>query len=192
MGFFYLEQRDKSAFAEVSFQIKTGCEVVHYAPQPFVDLGHGIGPKTEPLGFAERIDTADQASGPLIVFKPHCDFHTLPKQKVFISVVATDPKSCLQMPENKSVVYFDLTDNIAKSKHVSLFISEGLSSQVNDFILIKLSDYTELYNRRIRIASDTPLTLYFQWSESAEKRVNFNRNAPSGQILTSAEWDASH
>jgi hypothetical protein len=93
---------------------------VHYAPQPFVDLGHGIGPNTGPLGFAERIDTADQASGPLIVFKPHCNFHALPKQKVFISGVATDPESCVQMPENKSVVYVDLTDNIAKSEHVSL------------------------------------------------------------------------
>ena len=165
--------------------------MVHYAPQPFVDLGHGIGPNTGPLGFAERIDTADQASGPLIVFKPHCNFHALPKQKVFISGVATDPESCVQMPENKSVVYVDLTDNIAKSEHVSLFISEGLSSQVNDFILTKLSDYTELYHRRIRTASDAPLTLYFQWSESAEKRVSFTGNAPSGQLLTSAEWNAN-
>ena len=48
IGFCFLERRDKSAFAEVSFQIKTGCEVVHYAPQPFVDLGHGIGPNTGP------------------------------------------------------------------------------------------------------------------------------------------------
>ena len=87
---------------------------MHYAPQPFVDLGHRIGPNTGPIGFAERIDTADQASGPLIVFKPHCKLHALPKQKVFISGVATDPESCVQMPENKSVVYVDLTDNIAK------------------------------------------------------------------------------
>ena len=65
------------------------------------------------------------------------------------------------MPENKSVVYVDLTGNIAKSEHVSLSISEGLSSQVSDFILTKLSDYTELYHRRIRTASDAPLTLYF-------------------------------
>ena len=95
------------------------------------------------------------------------------------------------MPENKSVVYVDLTDNSAKSEHVSLFISEGLSSQVNDFILTKLSDYSELYNGRIRTASDAPLTLYFQWSESAEKRVSFTGNAPSGQLLTSAEWNAN-
>ena len=88
--------------------------MVHYAPQPFVDLCHGIGPNTGPLGFAERIDTADQASGPLIVFKPHCKFHALPKQKVFISGEATDPENSAQMPENKSVVYVDLTDNIAK------------------------------------------------------------------------------
>jgi len=95
------------------------------------------------------------------------------------------------MPENKSVVYVDLTDNIAKSEHVSLFISEGLSSQVNDFILTKLSDYSELYNRRIRTASDALLTLYFQWSERSEKRVSFAGNAPSGQLLTSAEWNAN-
>ena len=74
------------------------------------------------------------------MFKPHCKLHALPKQKVFISGVATDPKSFVQMPENKSVVYIDLTDNIAKSEHVPLFISEGLSSQVSDFILTKLSD----------------------------------------------------
>ena len=65
------------------------------------------------------------------------------------------------MPENNLVVYFDLTDNIVKSEHVPLFISEGLSSQVSDFILTKLSDYSELYNRRIRTASDAHLTLYF-------------------------------
>ena len=134
---------------------------MHYAPQPFVDLGHGIGPNTGPLGFAKRLDTADQASGPLIVFRPHFACHALPIQKVFISGVATDPESCVRMPENKSVVYFDLADNIAKSERVSLFISGGLSSQVSDFILPKLSDYTELYNRRIRTASDAPLTLYF-------------------------------
>ncbi len=190
-GFCLLERRDKSAFAEVSFEIKTACKVVHYALQLFIDLGHGIGPNTGPLGFAERIDTADQESVPLIAFKPNCNFHALPKQKVFISGVATDPISCVQMPKNKSLVYFDLTDNIAKSENVSLFISEGLSSQVSDFILTKLSDYTELYHRRIRKASDAPLTLYFQWSESAKKRVSFTGNALSGQLSTSAEWNAN-
>ena len=95
------------------------------------------------------------------------------------------------MPENESVVYFGLADNIAKSEHVSLFISEGRPSQVSDFILATLSDYTELYNRRIRKALDAPLTLYFQWSESAEKRVSFTGNAQSSQILTSAEWNAN-
>ena len=91
------------------------------------------------------------------------------------------------MPENESVVYFGLADNIAKSEHVSLFISEGRPSQVSDFILTTFSDYTELYNRRIRKALEAPLTLYLQWSENAEKRVNLAGNAPSGQILTSAE-----
>jgi hypothetical protein len=138
-----------------------------------------------------RTDTADQASGSLIAFKPHFTFHALPKQKVFISGVATDPESSVQMPENRSVVYFGLADNIAQSEHVSLFISEGLSSQVSDFILTKLTDCTEMYNRRIRKALDAPLTLYFRWPESAEKRVNLAGNAPSGQILTSAEWNAN-
>ena len=95
------------------------------------------------------------------------------------------------MPEKESVVYFGLADNIAKSEHVSLFISEGRPSQVSDFILATLSDYTELYNRRIRKALDAPSTLYFRWSESAEKRVSLAGNAQSGQILTSAEWNAN-
>jgi len=89
--------------------------VVHYAPQPFVDLGHRIGPDTGPLGFAKRIDTADQASGRLVVYQPQRKFHASPIQKVFISGVATAPESCVKNPENKSVLSVDLTDNIERS-----------------------------------------------------------------------------
>ena len=81
MGFSFLKRRDNSVFAEVSFQIKTWRKVVHYAPQPFVDLGHGIGLNTGPAGFAERTDTADQAPRSLIAFKPYFTFHALQNKR---------------------------------------------------------------------------------------------------------------
>jgi len=104
MGFSFLERSDKSAFAVVSFQIKTWREVVHYAPQPFVDLGHEIGLNTGRLGFAVRTDSADQASRSLIAFKPHFTFHALQNKRSLSLEWPRTPEALSKCPK-KSLWY---------------------------------------------------------------------------------------
>jgi hypothetical protein len=97
MGFSFLERRDKSAFTDLSFQIETWREMVLYAPQPFADLGHGVGLNTGPLGYAARTGTPDQTPQMLIGFNPHFTFNALPNLEVFIPEVIPSRKNAVQM-----------------------------------------------------------------------------------------------
>ena len=81
--------------------------MVLYVPQPFVDLGHGVGLNTGPLGYAAQTGTPDQTPQMLIGLNSHFTFNALPDLEVFISGVVPSNKNAVQMPENGSRVFLD-------------------------------------------------------------------------------------
>ena len=81
--------------------------MVLYVPQPFVDLGHGIGLNTGPLGYAAQTGTPDQTPQMLIGFNQYFTFNALPNLEVFFPEVMPSRKNAVQMPENGSRVFLD-------------------------------------------------------------------------------------
>ena len=112
----FLEHRKNFFLTDLTFQIKTWREMVLYAPQPFVDLSHGVGLNTRPLGYAARTGSPDRSPQMLIGLNSHFTFNALPDLEVFISGVVPSNKNAVQMPENGSVVFFEQADKVMKSE----------------------------------------------------------------------------
>ena len=126
--------------------------MVLYVPQPFVDLGHGVGLNTGPLGYAAQTGTPDQTPQMLIGFYPHFTFNASPSLEVFIPGVMPSRKNAVQMPKNGSVVFSGQANKVLKSKNELLFITDHIQAWASSFMLATMSDYSDLYNKRIRKA----------------------------------------
>lgn len=156
--------------------------MVLYAPQPFVDLSHGVGLNTRPLGYAARTGSPDRSPQMLIGLNSHFTFNALPDLEVFISGVVPSNKNAVQMPENGSVVFFEQADKVMKSENVLLFITDHIQAGASGFMLATMSDYIGLYSKRIGKALTAPLALYLRWSDSATAGMKIAGNAQSGRF----------
>ena len=120
------------------------------APQPFVDLGHGFGLNTGPLGFTARTGTSNQTSEPLIAFNPHFTFHALANNRSLSPGWPLTPKAQYKYQKTDPFYISDWLSILIKSEHVALFTNAGIPSHASDFILAALLD------------SDSKPTAYFQ------------------------------
>jgi hypothetical protein len=151
--------------------------MVLYAPQPFVDLSHGVGLNTGPLGYAAQTGTSDQTPQMLIGFNPHFTFNALPNLEVFIPGVMPSRKNAVQRRENGSVVFSGQAKKVLKSENVLLSITDHIQAGASGFMLATMSDYSDLYYKRIRKALTAPLALYMRWSDSATAGMIIAENA---------------
>ena len=112
----------------------------------------------------------------LIGFYPHFTFNASPSLEVFIPGVMPSRKNAVQMPKNGSVVFSGQANKVLKSKNELLFITDHIQAWASSFMLATMSDYSDLYNKRIRKTLTAPLALCMRWSDSATARMKTDGN----------------